>query len=260
MPPPFLMPATITAVQDAAVLVQTAWIAAADALPDTSNRARYVAGLITPQSRLYPYQGNDLAALVQNVAQAAPRIEQGTPAIHLPSRIRWAQSKAARQNKQGRWYIRVPFRHTSFRASVAPAARLGQGMMPQSVTRIARQLRPGQYLTGGRAGLGAQRAVYAPGMMPYVPRNLLNVRPGYRPAARQEGLRRVQGRGGRASYMTFRTMTQDSQGWWLPAKPGVQLVSQVVRQARPAVTAMIEAAARQDIDALIRHLAGGGTP
>jgi hypothetical protein len=127
--------------------------------------------------------------------------------IHLPSVIRWAASPAARLSARGVWYIRVPFTHRAPRARQASPLSLSWAQY-----RVARGLEPGQFLT---AGPSQGAAVHAPGLTPYVPAHPLNVRPGYHHAARQEGLQRTGG--ARGAYLTFRTITSRSPGWWIPA-------------------------------------------
>ena len=68
----------------------------------------------------------------------------------------------------------------------------------------------------------------------------------------REGVERTQ-------YLTFRTLTEDSTGWWIPARPGTGLAPQVQRVTSPAVRDLVTAAAHDDIVALLQdHL--GGTP
>lgn len=250
---PFPMPQTVVALQDALAFVRDTWVAAAEAALRPPHQATYVAGLLTPESLVYPDGGDALAGRVVNVAPGAARIEEGSPAIHLPSAIRWALSRAARRSKAGRYYLIIPFTHRAPRAP-APSPR-PLGMLSWGQYRVARQLQRGQYLT---AGSSAGRAVHAPGLSPYMPRNPRNVRPGYMHAALQERLIRTsERRRGYSTFMTFRTMTQDSQGWWLPARPGAHLVPQVTRAARPQVQAMLETAVRADVEAHLRQQLGG---
>lgn len=250
------MPLTAQAVQDAAVLAQQAWIALAQAASmPRHDQAAYIAGLVTPESLVYPADGDPLAARVVNRARQAQRIEMGTPALHLPTVIKWAQSRTARRNKAGRYYLRIPFRHFATRygkqiAELRPAAR--RQMMPEGVYRRASRMGRRQYLTAGET---RGRAVHAPGLTPYVPRNPMNVRPGYQHASIYERLRREPSARG-ARFMTFRTMTSDSPGWWLPARPGVQLLQQLEREIRPQINAMLAAAVEEDIRAHLGQLGG----
>lgn len=252
----FPTPATAAALREAVEFVRTSWIAAAEGLPGY-QRTPYIAGLSQQGSVVYNVGGDPLVAMVVNVAPEAEGIEFGTPPIHLPAVIRWGQAGSARRSKDGRYYLIVPFGHGAARSGTPPR-RASAVRMSWPVYRVARQLQPGQRLT---AGPSHGRAVHAPGMTPYVPQNPRNVRPGTTHAALQEGLRRGPDprRGRYSSFTTFRTMTQDSPGWWLPARSGAKLMAEVERQVMPQVHAMVEAALRQDIaDALQRG--AGSTP
>jgi hypothetical protein len=263
--PPFTFTNLIGAVRQAAELVQRAWIAAAQgASLSPGQQAAYTAGLLQAQSLQHPFAGDPLQALVSNVAPEAQRIEAGTPAYHLPSVINWAQSPAARRSATGVYYIFVPFRHraprTASHGTIAGAVK--RQMLSEAVYRRARRLRPGQSLTAGPSR-GAR--VHAPGLTPYVPAFPRNIRPGYEHAAREERLRRYpgrgRGRGGGASYFTFRTLTSDSSGWWIPGKPGRPISATVQQETAGEVRALLDAAARQDVeDALHETLGdqGGG--
>jgi hypothetical protein len=252
-------PHTIQAVRAAAELVQWAWVQLAESSALTrSDRATYVAGLTSAQSLVHPLGGDPLKATVINTAEDAPRIEHGFAAYHLPSRIDWGAARSARLSRAGRYYMAIPFRHAATRygrqrGELRPAMR--RQMLTERVYRLAQHLRPEQHLTAGRA---RGRGVHAPGLTPYRPAFARNVRPGYAHAAREERLVRRPGRSARQSqYLTFRTMTADSPGWWIPGKPGVELARQAQRDTAPAVRAMIEAGVRADIVAALRPQTGG---
>lgn len=234
-PFPFPVEATKIALFYAAGLVQAAWIEAADAAqaPDA-----YVQGLQGRGSLIYPLNGDDLAAEVRNLAAQARRMEDGMPAYHLPSVMHWPTPKS-RRGKHG-YYLIIPFRHGT------PGAQAGSSQMSRRVYAVARQLQPGQRLTAGPLRGGA---VHAPGMQPYAPRNPLNVRPGQR-ASLQEGLQRTPGTRG-STYGTFRTMKPTSPGWNMPARPGLHLIPQVVRDMTPQITKILETALRADIQAAL---------
>jgi hypothetical protein len=250
---PFPMTQTISALQGAMLFVQGAWVAAAQTLTIApQDLQRYLAGLLRFESLVYPLHGDMLAGEVVNLARDAFRIEHGTPALHLPEAIRWEQSRAAKRSTRGVYYLRIPLRQRTPRSRGSVIAATRRSVMPAPVYRVAKRLSPGQRLT---AGPTTGQAIHAPGLQPYVPANPMNVRPGYTHAAIQEGLRRTpRGRG--AVYGTFRTMTQDSPGWWLPAKPGIELAKQVQRQTAPMVQAMLAAAIQQDVEAEVRRRLG----
>lgn len=253
---PFPMPATMQALREAAVYVQTAWIQAADETVALSPRQRalYVAGLTQSNSLLHPFQGDPLHARVQNLARLAPSLETGTPAVHLPSAIRWATSKAARRSKSGRWYLIIPFTHAAYRGSEQIHVTIRTRMMTKAVYQVARTLRPGQRLT---AGPSQGNRVHAPGLHPYVPAYARNLRPGYVHAAKEEGMVRRPTTGKAGQYLTFRTMTSDSPGWWLPPRPGLHLARAVEQATKAEVQTRVQDAVRQDVVAYLQQQLGG---
>jgi hypothetical protein len=258
MPLPTATPNTSAAVRAAAELVQWAWIQLADTSAlSASDKQAYIAGLSTPESVVHPLDGDPLRASVTNHAPEAPRLEHGFASYHLPDRINWATARGAKPSKKGRWYLVIPFRHVAARygkqiAELRPAMR--RQMLTERVYRIAQRLRPEQHLT---AGPTRDRGVHAPGLVPYRPAFARNIRQEYTHAAREERLVRRPGRSARQSqYLTFRTMTSDSPGWWIPGKKGVELAKQAQRDTAPAVRAMLEAGVRADVVAALRQRMG----
>lgn len=224
----------------AAQLVEQRWQATAQRLISSPReRDTYSRGIATGPVM---ETATGASTVVSNTASNAARIEYGHAAYHLPSRIHWGEV-GQRSEETGRYYLIVPFRHYSAqrgsRAQQGSAASRRQ-MLPRAIYEVARLLRPGQYLT---AGASRGPAVHAPGMVPYVPRLPQNIRPGYTHAAMQERLRRVPGaRSGAGSYLTFRTMTESSPGWWVPAQPPRPVAAQTVHEVTPEVRQVIEAA------------------
>lgn len=230
------LPHTIQAVHDAALTVWLAWISAVEHTSlSAGEQAAYLRGLTSRDSVLHPYQGDPLHALVQNVNPDATRLEYGAPAYHLPSVIRWAQVKNVRRSKRG-FYMIVPFTHGT------PGTR--SNPMPASVYRVARRLQPGQRVT---AGPTAGRAVHAGGMTPYQPRYVRNIRLGYEHVSPHEAMVRRPGRGRGSTYVTFRTMTSDSSGWWIPPRQGAHILDEVKREVMPEVERMLAAGLEQDL-------------
>jgi len=248
MPPPIPMVHTEQAIQAAAELVRWAWIQLAEG-SDVPHS--YIAGLESPGTIVYPYQGDPLAVSVVNTFLGVGRIEYGFSAYHLPSHIDWGH--VLRHNRAGRPYLFIPFTHGAYRGHKGPA-RTQVRAMPPAIYRVARQLQSGQYLTAGPTG---GRALHAPGMQPYRPAFRRNIRPGYQHAAMQERMVRRPGRGRGSTYLTFRTMTPDSQGWWIPGRTGVELARQAQQDTAPAARAMLETAVRQDMEAALRQSIGG---
>ena len=237
--PPLALLRTQVAVFHSAMLVQEAWIVLAESREVADV---YLRGLRQRSSLVYPAHGEPLAAAVVNVAPGAARLEEGSPALHLPSVITWP-SPRSRVSKKGTYFLIIPFRHGT------PRVQPRKNPLPRRIYAVARQLQAGQRLT---AGPSHGSALHAPGLVPYEPRNPRNRRPGTR-ASIYEGLRRMADPRGAGNYATFRTMTPTSPGWHLPARPGLALAREVVSQMTPEVTRLLETAMRQDLEAAIRQ-------
>ena len=249
-------PHLLQAMHDAARLVHEHWQAvAARTLRTPGERDAYVSGLQSPESVAVVEDGSTLRATITNVSSVARRIETGHPAYHLPSRINWAEVRS----KSGKSFLIIPFRHYSAQRgsraqASSPAAR--RAAMPRPIYNVASRLQRGQYLTAGET---RGRAVHAPGLTPYVPAYPRNVRPGYQQASIYEGMQR-RGRGTATRYLTFRTMTERSSGWWVPSKAPQPIAVQTVREIAPAVFRLLTAAAQADVVTLIdASLSAGGT-
>jgi hypothetical protein len=225
----------------AAVLVQQQWQTVAErALRTPGERDAYISGLQGPDSVSISETGSSMQVTLRNTHPTASRIEEGFATYHLPERIDW----------KGRAYIIVPFRHYSAQrgsraALSSPTAR--RLALPRPLYTLASRLQPGQYLT---AGPTHGRAVHAPGLTPYVPAFPRNVRPGYTHVSQYERLQRV-GRGSQTRFLTFRTITPTSPGWWIPGKSGQHLAARTVREVTPQVQQLLTDAARADLVTLI---------
>ena len=251
---PFFGQAMRRTLQAAAELVQRAWHNALRRAPlTTAERAVYGQGLQAAGRVDISPDGTQARVTVTQMDPAVTSLEEGHPAYHLPSRINWAQSRAARRNKSGRYYLIIPFTHRAPGGAGASRPGFQRSLMSYGVYGVARALQPGQRLT---AGPSRGRAVHAPGLRPYVPRYARNVRPGYTHAAREEGMQRRPQGGRRGTYLTFRVMTQDSPGWWIPARHGVQVADKVQREATPRVEALVRDAVAQDIRAALQERLG----
>jgi len=241
-------------VRDAATLVWFAWVTAVEGTALSPREQQvYLRGLTSKESIVYPYKGDPYAALVQNTAPQAAQYEAGFEAYHLPERIDWARARTVRVTKQGVHYLVVPFQHGAYRG-VAPQTQHRLRQMPSSVYRVARYLQPGQRLT---AGSSSGQALHAPGMEPYVPAFARNRRPEYDHVARQEGMVRRPGAGRGSTYLTFRTLREDSPGWWIPGRPGIHLVEAVTRDVQDRVSALVADGIRADIRVQLQERTGG---
>ena len=248
---PFL-PHLRAAVRQAAEVLQSAWQAMVQGTGGSpAYRARTLAVLSATEQIEHPFHGDPFQASIPAPSPMAQGLESGSPAYHLPSRVRWGLVR--RRNKHGRPYLLIPFQHLAprsgqMRAAMTPAAQYR--MMPWRVYQRARHLRPGQYLTSGHGG-GA--GVSMPGLTPYVPRYAPNVRPGYTHAPREERMRRVPGPGRSGTYLTFRTMTPDSPGWWIPARPKRPQTHRVRQESTEEVREILGAALQEDVTQMLRE-------
>jgi hypothetical protein len=241
-------PHTWQALGEAAALVQAHWIDLATQTLDPGEQGPYVRGLQRPASVRLHRDAASMHAEVRNVAPMARWVETGHGAFHLPSRIDWGAARTHR-TEQGRLYLIIPFRHYSAQRGVraqASSPRAQRGAMPRAVYNVAQHLQPGESL-------------HMPHLPPYAPRTMANWRSGYTHASPYQRMQRTgQGRGVR--YLTFRTLTQGSSGWWIPARPGKRLAEQTRRDTEGPVQMMLAQALRLDLEALIaQQREGGGT-
>lgn len=95
----------------------------------------------------YPYDGDDFAVAIFNNARHAAAIEYGFAAFNLADRIEWGKGKT-RRGKNGRWYLRIPFSHSS---PMEPGQGRSVGSikasLPSDVYEIAKKMRKGERLT-----------------------------------------------------------------------------------------------------------------
>jgi len=231
----------------------------------------------TSFSRMFPYRGNPLACAVANTAPYARYLEEGHGGFHLPTSIDWGKATGkgtAKANKEGRRYLRIPFRHMT---PGTPAGGISSArkrmMMPSGVYRDALTA-----LRGDRRSREARRAVgrlamagtrlsrpYGLGTFPEALR-LRAVQqegmPGYTWRSRTyEGLMRREqvspASGAKSStYMTIRTLTEDSVGWYIPPAAGFHFAEHVVEQVRPMIEDLVAEAARDDVVELLRVRVG----
>jgi len=213
----------------------------------------------------YPFGGTRLAVSVKNTVPYAMIVELGHQGFHLPERVRNWPHQIRRGPRAGIGYMRIPFRH--FVPAVASSTgRAIRGQMPPEIyermkelrNRIAFHRQQFRYLATQRPaplrGLGdlykqSKSYIYYRAIEPNFPSHL--ARPGYTwRASKYEGMIRppqVTPHANQGFYMTFRTMTQDSQGWYIPAQPGRHLARQTAERVGPIIAPLIADAARDDL-------------
>jgi hypothetical protein len=245
-------------------VVVTAWRSLIGEHVDTGQ---YAASLSSPDAIQYPYVADrDQVAVVSTVPQAY-WLEYGRAGFHLASRWgsrggRWLVSKA------GKLFARVPFRvPTPVDAKGGASShrrRLGTAM-PRAVYSEAKKLEDYRATKQRLHGFGdmykqAKSYGYYAQAFGGLPATLAGA-PGYEWKASQfENMFRTTmptpGGGRHTEYMTIRTITPDSKGWFIPPTPAYHFAERALEAAAVPVTEMIEAAVAEDIDAAIASVAG----
>lgn len=237
------------------------------------HRATGFYGSYLSFERLFPYEGNEMATAVANTAPYAAVLESGHGGFHLPSAIDWGAAVGrgtAKLSARGMRYLRIPFRHTTpGTAAGGMSSARARTMMPAAVYRDALTALRGDR-TRAEAVRAAERLRQAGtqitrhyGLMqaqiPTFPRGLLakarrqEGQPGYTWRARTyEGLTyraQTNPETGRTSgvFQTFRTVTEDSAGWYIPPLPGYQFAARTVEAVRSQIEGLLVEAAHDDL-------------
>lgn len=136
------------AVQDAGEVLQAEWTRLAAGELVNRMTGAYVNGLRQSDSLQYPLQGDALSVGVFNLARHAAAIEYGFAAFNLAERINWGATAKSRLSKEGRWYIRVPFRHyTPPRTGEGATVSRTKRSMPAELHDVVRGMKAGERLT-----------------------------------------------------------------------------------------------------------------
>lgn len=213
----------------------------------------YLAALKSQDALHYPYRGDKDAAAVVNTAPYADVLEKGHGGFHLPSH--WGRRRGVwRVNAKGGYYQIVPMRHYSpYDLPGGSTTTRRRRVLPRQVYALASILPYGARLTAfGDLYKQSKSYVYYRQIFPTFPPDLLgDPAPfGYEwKASPYENLYRftrpTPGGGWHTEYMTFRTITPQSQGWYIPPLDALRLAERALDQARPALERMLEAAAAQ---------------
>lgn len=239
---------------------------------------QYAAALTSQDALQYPYLNDPLAVAVVNTAPHAEYVENGRAGFHLATR--WGSRGGKwKVGRNGNLYAHVPFRvptpigdavkvvhlpglsarFQGPRGLSSKAGRLGAAM-PESVYARALKLRHYATTRDRLTGLGDEykqsksyryyEAAFGP--MP----ESLEGEDGYTWQASQfEGMFRTTGStaagGHHTEYMTIRTITPDSPGWFVPPSPALRLAERALEQSAANVRGIIEAAVAQDVQAAL---------
>lgn len=211
----------------------------------------------------YPYRGDDHVLGVINPTPQAQWLEEGRGGFHLASR--WGRRGGRwKVGKGGRLYAHVPFRvRTPVGApgdgAVSSRRRLGAAM-PVDVYARAKGLPHKGRLTGfGDTYKQGKSYDYYRRAFEAFPQELDDVR-GYEWAASQfEGMFRTTATtpaGGRhTAYMTIRTITPNSPGWYIPPTPAHGFLKETMTELAPRLQQLVEQAAERDTAAALADAA-----
>jgi len=156
-------------------------------------------------------------------------IESGRPARDLKAMLN--TSRKVRISKKGVRYLIIPFRHnTPGNTALAPA-------MPPEVYAKAKRLAPSSIIghdwrvSGGSWGAASYQGGATAVSRKYLWGGKLGKRVGPVQGKNQRdiyaGMYRFKESTGGSQYLTFRTMSDKSTGWIIPAKPGLFIAQAV---------------------------------
>lgn len=207
---------------------------------------------LTPENTLqYPYLGNVNHVAIVSPDEYGDYLERGHAGFHLATQ--WgARGGQWKVSAKGTLYARVPFRaRTPGGVSGGLSTGRTRAMMPGAVYQQAVGLGKGR-LTGfgDLYKLSRPYQMFRASGQTMPPQLKREVGYTWRSSA-YEGLFRattVTPAGGRhTQYMTIRTITPDSPGWWIPPAPPLRLFERGLEQAAPVVQQILDEAAAADM-------------
>lgn len=209
-------------------------------------------------------QTGDFSAVVSSSAQEAEWVETGRPARDLKRML--GTSRKVRRSKDGSRYLVIPFRHGGSAsggkgggALPAPVANWWKGKRASQLlavnvrvsglhasdtaTRKAVTAPAGFYSWGSRLGKSDLAKLGITGGAAKRMSGMVNFRA---PAKGAAG----KGLGGAPGLVTFRTMSEKSNGWIVPAKPGQFPARATANAIRPVAVRAFSLALSQDLKRL----------
>lgn len=196
------------AVRDTADIVKLEWEKIAKQKLRTAY-LDYYAGLNQPNSLEFP---DPFTAVITMRGRWANMLETGFPAFDMKRGFK--QSEKAKRTAKGGWYLTIPFRHLT-----PGSIGVGGGTpMPMDIYRQAKNLLPGQRLTGTEAKYPPQMSWTLYLNKSGIYENMIrNVKVYSESGARQ------------GTYYTFRRVSDrsDPLSWWHPGYEGVHAVDQI---------------------------------
>ena len=216
-----ILPLVNQAVNGIAQATTSKWIEAV-------QRAKLWSGEKDAYAKTITYRmTGDFSAVVESDYKYAQDIETGRPPRDLKKMLQ--TSMKVRVSKDGSRYLIIPFRHN---ADTVPAQ--AKSMSLSTITGHGRRLSgTGAFSLSTKAPATVRQRSYNWGdrlMGAGVPRN-------------QQGMVRMNtatGEGKKSSaYLTFRVMSEKSNGWITKAQPGQFIVREVAKEMQPEAEAYI---------------------
>lgn len=212
---------------------------------DSVHKARLWSGEKEPyvESITWSMTGTYSAEIVSDYRLAA-EIENGRPRKDLKAVLPTA--KKARRSKKGSLYLIIPFRHNVPTAS-------GEGahapQMPQHVYSQAKGLSPSRVLAPG-SKKPAQRVSATGHLVPQhsynwggrLPAGLVPKSKPHHKTDRYAGMTRFDTSSGKqksSAYMTFRVMSEHSNGWIIQPRQGLYLAKGVTDKLGPVFNEIV---------------------
>jgi hypothetical protein len=251
------------------------WIATANSKFKHSTGS-YVRGIV--DGKEYPFDGDDLHYRITNRVKHAIIIEKGYEPFDQKKALQ--TSDKVRIGKDGKKYLVVPFQRG------APGSKTMKSM-PAEVYKEASKLKP-SFITGNRKeGIvkGAKDFDAAEIMKETSPDKIDRLKyqwggklnklggvelPDY---DYNKGMVRFENNPNlirtdksaynvvnptgnmtsRSSYFTFRTMTEDAQGWFHPGRKPMNILGETVKRTEGKILDMIAQAAKEDLGTLFQN-------
>lgn len=196
----------------------------------------------------------DFSAVVEATYKHADEIETGRPSRDLKRMLNY--SLKVRTTKSGTRFLYIPFRHNT------PGSNAHAKSMPQDIYDLAKILAPskitgqGQRLSGtgaydvkSRKRLTVTQNKYNWGQR--LPAGLSEKMKPYHVTDIHAGMYRFDtstpGGAKSSQYLTFRTMSEKSNGWIVPAQPGQFIARGVTEKMKPKANAAFAEAIKRTL-------------
>ena len=226
---------------------------------------------------VYPYGGNATACAVVSRSPHAAVLEYGHGGYHLPTAIDWgaAEARGTAKGKAGKRRIAIPFRHgTPSSASGGIGSGQARRMMPQTVyndalaamkgdakARRVRRMSETELLMRSRRSLSPAERMLQAGTRMSRPGGPGHERAYTWKARKFAGMQTKQQYNpvtGRTTtqFTTFRMLTEDSAGWFIPPAPPLRLGERAREEAMDSIRSILGEAGRDDIARLVSEELG----